>query len=529
MSRFTARLLVSAGAVALVLYPLVRLVIEAGDATGSASLRDGSLIGPMAGSLLTSAAAAALATTGGAAAALATERRALPGRRALRVAFLSPLLVPPFVSAVGWQAAYAPTGLVDDLLGIGAGWLEGPIGIVLVVAINALPLAYLPIAASLATAGERDMVWAARSSGASGWGAFRTITLPTVRPAVTAGAALTFVSGMNAFGVPIVLGTPSGFGTMTTEIFTGLRRAFSVEAFQEALLLAVALALVTTVVGLSADLSSSTRPLATTRGFAVPARRRSDGWTAAASWTGFALAVGIPFGALLLRAVTSAVGLPPSPANWTLAHLAGALGPAARTALGRSALLAVAAASVVLVLAGGSAWMRRSGSAMTGRIALLGFAVPGSALAVAVFLAYRRPLGAGVALILVAYLGKFWALGHQTLDVSAGRMGADVWRAARASGARPADALVSTVVPILGPALLTAWATVFLFAVHELTMSSLLHGAGSATMAVVVLDLQQTGDPMATAALAVVLTVVVTAAAAPVAVARHAWRRRTSP
>lgn len=528
MMRGTSRVAVLVAALVLVAYPLVRLVAEAAEAIGSPALRDGSLLGPTAGSLLTAVAAAVLATVGGTAAALATERRAVPGRRALRVAFLSPLLVPPFVAAVGWQAAYAPTGLLDDIVGLGAGWLEGPVGIVLVVAVNALPLAYLPIAASLATAGEQDMVWAARASGAGGRDAFRSITVPTLRPAVAAGAALTFVSGMNAFGIPIVLGTPAGFGTMTTEIFSGLRRAFTVEAFQEVLLLAVALALVTTVVSTSVDLSTSTTPLAATRGRARPARRPADRWVAAISWLAFVVAVGGPFAALVLRSLTRAVGLPATPDNWTLEHLSGALGPTALAALGRSVLLAMTAATIVLVLAGGSAWLRRTGSASAGRVAMLGFAVPGSALAVAVFLAYREPLGTGLALIGVAYLGKFWAIGHQTVDVSAGRMGVDVWRAARASGAGPADAVMSAVVPVLAPALLTGWATVFLFAVHELTMSSLLHGAGSATMAVVVLDLQQTGDPLATAALAVMLTLVVIGAGAPLALARGAWRRRTA-
>jgi iron(III) transport system permease protein len=53
------------------------------------------------------------------------------------------------------------------------------------------------------------------------------------------------------------------------------------------------------------------------------------------------------------------------------------------------------------------------------------------------------------------------------------------------------------------------------FGLHEVTMSSLLYGPGTATLAVVVLNLQQLGDPGATAALALVLTALVGVASLP--------------
>jgi iron(III) transport system permease protein len=69
--------------------------------------------------------------------------------------------------------------------------------------------------------------------------------------------------------------------------------------------------------------------------------------------------------------------------------------------------------------------------------------------------------------------------------------------------------------PLLRPSILAGWLVVFVFAVHELTMSSLLYGPGTATLAVVVLNAQQLGDPTVTAALAIVLTAITAAAAVP--------------
>jgi len=72
-------------------------------------------------------------------------------------------------------------------------------------------------------------------------------------------------------------------------------------------------------------------------------------------------------------------------------------------------------------------------------------------------------------------------------------------------------------VPILRPSIAAGWLVVFVFALHELTMSSLLYGPGSATLAVVVLNVQQLGDPTVSAALAILLTLIVALAAAPLA------------
>jgi iron(III) transport system permease protein len=75
------------------------------------------------------------------------------------------------------------------------------------------------------------------------------------------------------------------------------------------------------------------------------------------------------------------------------------------------------------------------------------------------------------------------------------------------SGASGPATLQRVVLPMLRPALVAAWLLVFLFGLHELTMSSLLYGPGTATLAVVTLEVQQLGDVTVTAALAVLLTV----------------------
>jgi iron(III) transport system permease protein len=232
-----------------------------------------------------------------------------------------------------------------------------------------------------------------------------------------------------------------------------------------------------------------------------------------------ALATLLPLVALVLSALTRATGLDPVPANWTLDNFASALDSRFLGGLAHSLALAVAAATVVLVLGAIGVAARHGRSRVLGTAITLGFAVPGSALAVAVLLAYGGWLRDTLAIILVAYVAKFWALGHRQLAGSVDRLPGDQVRAARASGAGAVDAFRSIVIPTLRPSIMAAWLVVFVFALHELTMSSLLYGPGNATLAVIVLNVQQLGDPTITAAMAVLLVGVVAIAAVPLAVA----------
>lgn len=473
--------------------------------------------------------AAVLAVTGGLAAAMVTERSQVPGRRWLRIGLLLPLLIPPFSTAVGWGLAYGPAGLSEEFFSLAVPGLLGPLGIVLVLTIEAMPLAYLVVAAGLAVRAEPDLERAARASGATAFDGFRTVTLPLLAPALRAATVLVFVTAASSFAVPAVLGTPAGFATMTTRIYQSLTFSADPASFGEAVTLAAALVVLTLAVVGAADVAGAAPAI---RGGAAPGTgqpgHRGRGALAAAAglWAYLALATGFPLLALVLTALTRAVGLPPVPANWTLANFSQALaGGHASAALAHSLALATVAASALVVLGGlVAALERRPPGLRLGTLVTLTFAVPGSTLAVAVLLAYGRWLGGSLGIILIAYLAKLWALGHRPIAGSLDRIPPDLYWAARTSGAGVPAAVRTVVVPILRPALVGSWLLVFLFALHELTMSSLLYGPGSETFAVVVLNLQQLGDVSATSALALLLTLLVSVPAVVLLASRRLGR-----
>jgi iron(III) transport system permease protein len=224
------------------------------------------------------------------------------------------------------------------------------------------------------------------------------------------------------------------------------------------------------------------------------------------------VAVVLPTVALVAASITRAVGLPPTPANWTLDNYRAALSGTTLVALRRSIELALIAAVALVVLGSVVAVLEhhRGGRAFA-TVSAGAFAVPGSALAVGVLIAYDRRLGGTLAIILIAYLAKFWALSHRTVSGAMERLPPDEWRAARTSGAGVAAAVRTIWLPGMARALIGAGVLVFIASLHEVTMSSLLYSTGSETFAVTVLNSQQLGGVPTTAALSVILTAVILA------------------
>jgi iron(III) transport system permease protein len=447
----------------------------------------------------------------GAAMALVLRRSDVPGRGALRLVVLLPLLVPQFVLGYSWTQAYGRAGFTDAVLGLRWPAVLGPVGVAVVLVVNAVPLVYLVSAAGLAIRAEPDLERAARLSGAGPATVLRTVTLPLLRPALAAAAVLTFVATLESFAVPQVMGSPAGFSTVTTRIYSALSLGSDPASFTEAVTLALVLVLLAAVVITPADLVLGPRLRVRRTGQQAGAalvRRPTAGGRAAATvlWVYLGFAVALPTVALLAAALTRAVGLPPTPANWTLDNFVAVVDRSMLAAVGRSLWLAAAAATLLTVLGGLVAVVeRRRGASGIGSLVTFTLVLPGSTLALAVLIAYGRWIGGTLSIILLAYLAKLWALAHRPVAGGLDRLPPEELRAARSSGATLLAAVRTVALRPLAPVLLGGWLLVFVTALHEVTMSSLLYGPRSETLAVVVLNSQELGQVGSTAALSVLL------------------------
>jgi iron(III) transport system permease protein len=141
--------------------------------------------------------------------ALLSIRREFPGRKWLSGLLLAPLVLPPFVGAIGMRLILGRLGPLSVLLGMGNGrgfdWLgKCPLaGIILVETLHLYPVMLLNIQAALANV-DPAMEQAAANLGAGGWAIFRRITLPLLRPGIFAGCTLTLIWSFTELGTPLM-------------------------------------------------------------------------------------------------------------------------------------------------------------------------------------------------------------------------------------------------------------------------------------------------------------------------------------
>lgn len=152
-----------------------------------------------------------------------------------------PLVLPPFVGALGLKGLLSRNGGINELLerwgviepGSGIDWLgitvdlnpllravgllatgdeidwlalpQGFLAVVVLMALYLYPITFLNVQAALANI-DPAMSEAARNLGAGGWRRFWRITLPLMRPGVFAGSTIVFIWAFTELGTPLMVG-----------------------------------------------------------------------------------------------------------------------------------------------------------------------------------------------------------------------------------------------------------------------------------------------------------------------------------
>src|SRR5712692_1586039 len=151
-------------------------------------------------------------------------RTDVPFRTLIEIVAPLPFFVPGLLTAIGWAMLANPSnGTLNQLIAGALGLAEGPFnvysygGIIFVMALHSAAFVYLLIVAAFRNL-DASLEESARLSGADGRTVFRAVTLPLVLPALSGAVILTFISGLEAFETPVVLGTPARIFLFTNEI-----------------------------------------------------------------------------------------------------------------------------------------------------------------------------------------------------------------------------------------------------------------------------------------------------------------------
>lgn len=153
--------------------------------------------------------------------AIISARYTFPLKGFWNAVILVPLILPPFVGAIGMRAILGREGMLNALLGTNFDVLgEGRIwGVIIVEALHLYPIIFLNATASLANL-DPALDEAAENLGAGPVRRFFKIVLPLIRPGLFAGGTIVFIWSFTELGTPLMF----EYGRVTpVQIFHGLK------------------------------------------------------------------------------------------------------------------------------------------------------------------------------------------------------------------------------------------------------------------------------------------------------------------
>ncbi|MFZ2281956.1 MAG: iron ABC transporter permease [Prosthecobacter sp.] len=421
-------------------------------------------------------------------------RFAFPGRALMNSLVLMPMILPPFVGAIGIKTMLGQAGALNSLL-INLGLMDAlhptdwlgqhrMLGIIVMEVLHLYPIIYLNAAAALSNL-DPALEEAAANMGCNAWSRFWRVTLPLIMPGVFAGGTIVFVWSFTEMGVPLLF----DYDRVTAvQIFRSIND-LSGNPFPYAL---VAVMLVfSTLFYLtgklffgSANSGGGGRATTGRETIALPA---GLGWICTAFFAGVTFLAVLPhLGVVLLSFSKDWYGTV-IPHSLTLEHYRDALGhELTLSAITNSLKYSTLAMLVALVLGIGVAYVsvrtRIWGRQLLDAMAMLPLAVPGIVMAFG-YLAMTREgqpfhwlmLGEDPLLLLViAYAVR--RLPYVVRSAAAGfqQVSPTLEEAAQNLGARPEKALWRITLPLVAPNLVAGALLAFSFAMLEVSDSMIL-------------------------------------------------------
>lgn len=421
-----------------------------------------------------------------------------PGRWIFEWMLLLPLAIPAYI------IAYTYTGMLDfsgplqsfvrDLTGWGYGdyWfpeIRSLWGAALMLSLVLYPYVYLLARAAFLNQ-SLCVLDVSRTLGNGPWRTFFTVALPLARPAIVAGLSLALMETLADYGTVQYFGV----STFTTGIF---RTWYGLDnAAAAAQLAAMLLLFVFGLILFEQQSRKKSRYHNTTQRHQAIRRIPLKGWQSLGAflYCGAAVLFGflLPAGQLALWAATISEEL---------------IDDAFLQLVGHSLLLGGLAALSALVLAlflgYGKRLHDRPGVRLSVRLSGMGYAVPGTVIAVGVIIPFawldntldgwmRSQFDVATGLILsgslfallFAYLVRFLAVSLQTVEAGLGRIRPSMDEAARSLGSSPNEVLRLVHLPMLRGSLLTALLLVFVDVLKELPATLILRPFNYNTLAV---------------------------------------------
>lgn len=426
--------------------------------------------------------------------AVVSDRFLFPGKKLFSALLLVPMILPPFVGAIGVRQIFGQMGALNallahlgilradaaiDWLGRGRFW-----GVVALNALHLYPILYLNLAAALANL-DPAMEEAAENLGCTGLRKFYKITLPLIMPGLFAGGTIVFIWAFTELGVPLMF----DYTRVTpVQIFYGIKEIGG-NPFPFAL---VVVTLVSTALLYLAGRFAFGRahPAMAAKATTGGGAREIAKWPAILCTSLFA---GVTLFALLPHLGVVLVSFAGDwyhsvlPESWTLAHYKNALGhdlavPSILNSLKYASLATVFDLVFGVALACGIVRSNWRGRHLLDAVAMLPLAVPGLVLAFGYIamtqegkiFAFLNPTRDPTPLLVIAYAVR--RLPYVVRSAAAGlqQTGITLEEAAQNLGAPPLRAFRRITLPLITANIVAGGLLAFSFAMLEVSDSLIL-------------------------------------------------------
>lgn len=401
-----------------------------------------------------------------------TTRTDIPLRKVWATAAALPMVIPSYVGAYLFIAAFGPGGILSGR--IGSFPVYGFTGSLIVLTLLSYPTVLLSVRAAFLGM-DPGLEEASRSLGAGLWRTYWRVILPQLKPALGASGLLVGLYVLRDFGAVSML----RYDTFTRIIYLQYRSTFDRTAAAGLALILAVLTLLVLAMEMRLRSRVQTGRLAAGDTHRQPATVTLGRWKwLALAYAGLVvtLALILPMAVLLywvIRGVT---------AGEVLNSLWGAAGNA-MLAAGLAAVITTAAAMPV-------AWLsvRYPGrwSRWIERLSYAGYGLPGIVIALAlVFFVsnFALPFYGTLPILLLAYLILFLPQSVGSVRTSLLQVNPRLEEAARSLGKNPAQVFRQITLPLIRPGLASGAALVFLTTMKELPATLLLSPLGFSTLA----------------------------------------------
>ena len=456
--------------------------------------------------------------------AFITTRTNAPLREYFIFIPILPIILPGMVDNLAWIYLFSPnsglantwwrnlTGFADPLFNI-----YSLTGMVWVMGISLVPLAYLVISAAFQTM-DPSLEETARISGSSLFSIFRKITIPLMLPAILSVYLLTFILAFESFETPAMIGLPAGIDVFMSQIYQSVVWAIPPSYGLGTAYASIILVITMTAVFLYRKATSRQEKfqVITGKGY-QPGILDLGKW----KWAGTAVLcfyvfvhIVVVFGMVLILSFQTYWDPNNLFGNMTLRNYETVISQRRIvSSLINSGVVSVVSATIVVIIAAILTYLSRRknirGAGLLEGFGTLPLAFPGFILGLGLLWTFLTiPIGiyGTVFVLMLAFLVKYMPQGIRFANGALIQIQDDLEESSSITGAEWTYTVRKIILPLLKPALISAWIYIFVLTFRELSSIIFLVTPNNQVISAILWDLFVNGSVELLAATSMLLT-----------------------